>query len=407
MDWVNRLKMANSARKVLFIHDTCLVDDGDGRFYSQGQITDATLARFDVIGDEIVVVSRLKLTRFVAGLVEITDPKVRISPVRGYTFLSVFTKHLGFNVVRIWQEVRSADVVVLRLPCILSFLAAPVLWIRSMNYSVELVAFPLESLRGKGDGIFVRVLAKILHAVTAMLVTRAVGVLYVTQSALQAVYPTNGLTGVASNVVLGWAPILVNRRSLVTRETPVQIGLVGTFSTTYKGIDIAIEAISKLSRLGYQCELRVLGSGDKKSLKQLAEQLGCSDSVIFDGIRESGAELAAWLDKLDIYIQPSRTEGLPRALVEAMARGLPAVASKVGGIPELLDDHWLTASGESDPLADKIAILIEDECLRNVAREENVRRAVKYSAEILQKRRVEFYKKVARILGDGKFKLPR
>ena len=59
-----------------------------------------------------------------------------------------------------------------------------------------------------------------------------------------------------------------------------------------------------------------------------------------------------WLDGLDIYIQPSFQEGLPRALVEAMSRGLPALGSSVGGIPELLPSYCLHEPGDSSKLAE-------------------------------------------------------
>jgi len=57
--------------------------------------------------------------------------------------------------------------------------------------------------------------------------------------------------------------------------------------------------------------------------------------VSFEGVL-SRSDVFDWLDEIDVYVQPSRTEGLPRALIEAMSRACPAIGSAVGGIPELL-----------------------------------------------------------------------
>ena len=58
-------------------------------------------------------------------------------------------------------------------------------------------------------------------------------------------------------------------------------------------------------------------------------------------------EVFEWLDTIDIYAQPSRQEGLPRALIEAMSRGLPAFGARTGGIPELLEPDYIISNNKN------------------------------------------------------------
>jgi glycosyltransferase involved in cell wall biosynthesis len=380
---------------VAFIHDHCFLMGPDGTIYSEGKITDKVLERFHPLAEKIVIISRLQTVEDTSGLVALTDPRIRMSPVSGVSFGHVFGKSLFVNLARIWREIGSARFVVLRLPCLLSFIAAPALFFRSVPYSVEIVGFPRDGLAGKGNGIAVRVLGITLNALTALIVRGAKGALYVTQNTLQSVFPTEGLEVAASNVELHFQPVVISTQPVKPINCPPRIGLIGGMSTNYKGVDIAIRAVSQLSKQGYACVLHVLGSGDTESLRDLANELDCSASVVFDGIRKGGMQVAFWLDDLDIYIQPSRTEGLPRALVEAMARGLPAIATRVGGVPELLDDQWLIPPGEPEPLVEKLKLMFNNDALRDQARKANAQRALDYSADVLRKRRYAFYTALA------------
>ncbi|WP_411689990.1 glycosyltransferase family 4 protein [Acinetobacter indicus] len=103
-------------------------------------------------------------------------------------------------------------------------------------------------------------------------------------------------------------------------------------------------------------------------------------------------------NKADLYIQPSRTEGLPRALIEAMARGLPAVATNVGGIPELLPSEFLIPPNAPQELANKIDLLISSQQLRYEQGRANYNKAREYDSEILRQRRTKFWNQAKAIV---------
>ncbi len=140
------------------------------------------------------------------------------------------------------------------------------------------------------------------------------------------------------------------------------------------GIDILIEAIAKLKKEGLSGEIQcqILGSGDNEKYKDLARILGVSDEVIFLGHIDPEV-VYVYLANADIFVRPSRSEGLGSSFLEAMGAGLPIVGTRVGGIPDFLKDPSEVGEDKAtglfakveDPtdLADKIRILINDENL--------------------------------------------
>jgi len=150
--------------------------------------------------------------------------------------------------------------------------------------------------------------------------------------------------------------------------------------------------VKKLNEKGVNCQLNVLGSGSNKWLISLADKLNIKEKIHFDGILSGGEAVSEWLDDKDIYIQPSLTEGLPRALIEAMSRGLPAVGSSVGGIPELLSQDYLHKPGSLEELLDIVNLFIKDQELMKKESQVNFRKSQEYTKDVLMKRRDDFWK---------------
>jgi glycosyltransferase involved in cell wall biosynthesis len=120
-----------------------------------------------------------------------------------------------------------------------------------------------------------------------------------------------------------------------------------------KGVDDAIRALAVLGADGVEAELEVVGEGPQRSeLEALAGELGVSERIHFAGFVPQGPELVRYLDQADLFVLASRSEGLPHSLVEAMARGLPVVATAIGGIPTFL----LAGGGMVVPVGDPEAL---------------------------------------------------
>ena len=113
------------------------------------------------------------------------------------------------------------------------------------------------------------------------------------------------------------------------------IGTVGRFVEP-KGYIYLLDTLVRLRGQTSEVKALLVGGGAlRPAMEEKAEALGLSDSVIFTGIRRDVPEILALLD---VFVLPSLWEGLPIALLEAMAAGLPVVATRVGGVPEVVVD---------------------------------------------------------------------
>ena len=137
------------------------------------------------------------------------------------------------------------------------------------------------------------------------------------------------------------------------------VGSVG-WLTDIKGHKYLIEAVAKLKQDFPALHLVIIGSGDRQeALLQLAELAGLRDTVHFLGHRD---DVEVCLAGMDLFVLPSLNEGMGRALVEAMAAGLPVIASRVGGIPAVISHEQtglLVPPGNAGALADAIRRLLD------------------------------------------------
>jgi glycosyltransferase involved in cell wall biosynthesis len=161
----------------------------------------------------------------------------------------------------------------------------------------------------------------------------------------------------------------------VDKKTSVKT-IITTSRLVYKnGIDILIRAMAELKIKDIRCpmdiecpriELLILGSGpEEKNLKKLAQNLGVVNEVIFIGHVEPD-KIPEYLYKADIFVRPSRSEGLGNSFLEAMVAGLPVIGTRVGGIPDFIKDGETGIFCKSEnpkDLASKIKLLFEDKNL--------------------------------------------
>jgi glycosyltransferase involved in cell wall biosynthesis len=238
-------------------------------------------------------------------------------------------------------------------------------------------------------------------------VAGAQAVTYVTASALQKRYPpaSGAFSTFFSDVQLPEEAYVttedVRQRfnprlgSGNPRDQSFTLVTVGSLAQLYKAPDIQIRATSALVEQGWNVRLVMIGDGKHRAdLERLATELGIGDHVSFRGQLTAGAPVRAQLDPADIFLLPSRAEGLPRALVEAMARGLPAIGSTVGGIPELLAAEDLVPPGDVAALAGRIEELLSSPQRRYQAALRNLETARGYHEAIMQERRRAFLRAV-------------
>lgn len=149
-------------------------------------------------------------------------------------------------------------------------------------------------------------------------------------------------------------------------QKDITIGIVGRLSEEKRHADL-LEAFSLLLEKYSEISLLIVGEGPlRPRLEAQARHLEISHRVSFAGFQK---DVFRYLSLMDIFALPSRTEGTPLAAMEAMAYGLPVVASRVGGIPEIVDDQVtgiLFDAGNVAQLSRALAQLIEDPEKRRV-----------------------------------------
>ena len=226
---------------------------------------------------------------------------------------------------------------------------------------------------------------------------RAPAVSYVTEQFLQSNYPAGSKACCAhySDVELPAEAYASGGRTFCGEARTVKLVTVGSLDQLYKGVDVLIDAVRENIDAGFDLTLQVIGDGRHRNLlEQRAASLG--KRVEFTGKIAAGAPVRERLQDADIFVLASRTEGLPRALVEAMAMAMPCVGSAVGGIPELLAPTDLTPAGDARALASKLREIMQQPERLTAMSERNLTKAKEYRTEILRARRFSFYRQLRR-----------
>jgi len=293
------------------------------------------------------------------------------------------------------NEIDTVDFLVLKAPGFYANIAAKLAQKKQKPYIVEVGGCAWDALWN--HGLKGKLIAPIHYYKTKQLVSEATHVLYVTKEFLQKRYPTRGKSVNCSNVeLLSFdEQTLINRISKIKNYSDDQvlvIGTVGPVDVKYKGQQFIIKALAHLKNQGIKnFEYQLVGGGDNSYLFSLANKLKVNRQVRFIGTMPH-EKLMNWFEEIDIYAQPSLTEGLPRALIEAMSKGLPSVGTRVGGIPELLDKNLTFRKGKT--IINEIEKLFTSFNKKNMLQQakRNFNESKKYDSNIIRKRREDFYR---------------
>jgi glycosyltransferase involved in cell wall biosynthesis len=175
----------------------------------------------------------------------------------------------------------------------------------------------------------------------------------------------------------------------------ISAGLMGENGA--KGFDVLLRA---LAHLDGRAQLEIVGDGPRRAeYEALARELGVAERVCFAGVRPK-PELAERMRASDLFVLASRFENNPCVVLEAMASGLPVVATRVGGLPELVDERsGLLAEPQPDRLAARIAEALDR--LESFDREEIARRAhERYGREAVGRLLLRAYEDAQREAGS-------
>ena len=184
------------------------------------------------------------------------------------------------------------------------------------------------------------------------------------------------------------------RKKFGFNESEKIILYVGTLRPV-KGITHLIEAVNIVSEKNKR--LLLIGHGEeRKHLENLVKKLKIENIVTFVGVVPN-KKVIEYMVASDVFVLPSLSEGFPNVILEAMASGLPIVASNVGGLPEIIknvENGFLVDPKNPEQIAEKILIILNDEKLRKTISRNNKEEAKKYSWEKVIDRLEKIYFKV-------------
>lgn len=294
----------------------------------------------------------------------------------------------------------------LRPPGITSLLVSIVLRKKGRAYAAELVTDAEENIGVRAFGSrLVGALSGPIIALERALVREAIAVSYVTERHLQARSPAKrrdleffAPDGDLEPSLFDEAAETIARIEASEDELSApSLFLTGRMDRPFKGVDVALRALKILRDGGLDARLTIAGGGALLGeYRALAAELGLGPAARFLGEESDRSRLMSELRAADLFILPTRREGLPRALLEAMALGLPAVATRVAGIPELLEESALIDPEDAEALAEKVRIFASSRALRLEASRRNQARARDFEASKLRALREAFYARVAR-----------
>ncbi len=190
----------------------------------------------------------------------------------------------------------------------------------------------------------------------------------------------------------------LDKRIIDFCEKGLIIGSIGRLSAE-KGFNNLIEACLRLKNEGINVKLIIIGEGDeRRNLETLAQKKNVRDFVFMPGYKEKAWQ---YLDYFNVYVTSSLSEGLPITILEAMQAGVPVVATKVGGIPEVLDHGnagLLVEPQDSDSLAASIRRALTDKHLRGeLIKAAYDRFSEYYSSDIMACKYLELYRELYRL----------
>ena len=291
------------------------------------------------------------------------------------------------------KEVKKSDFIIARTSS-LAFIAIKYAKKYRKPYLVEVVGCSFDSYWNHSN--LGKIIALYAFYIQKKAVKKAPYVVYVTNKFLQKRYPTNGKSVNCSNVVLNEFDDKVIEKRLrkiknMEKINKIIIGTTAAVNVKYKGQQHIIQALGKLKEEGItNYKYQLVGGGDQKYLKYIAKKYGVAEQAKFLGSLPHD-EVFKWLDSIDIYIQPSRQEGLPRALIEAMSRGLPSFGARTGGIPELLEEKYIFSNTRRNitEICNILKSFNKDTMIRQAKR--NYTESKKYDKNIIEEQRRRFF----------------
>ena len=387
--------------------DAQLFRTPDGKVWSKTIYGYEFWQRYLDVFETITVASRIEeVTQdYVLGFLRSDGPNVSFSSMPMVRGMQGYIKKFPAFIKASKNAVNNAACAIIRLPSVSATFVEYAFQKMHKPYALEVVVDPANAYEGNKPAkyLFTNILKKSC--------LRANGVSYVTRYALQKEYPSQArLRGKNSRQYFeSYYSSIILKKEYFGKDKDYadinnRIQLVHTANNVnnyVKGHDVVIKVVKKLRDYGIDARITFIGDGDKRiEFENMADELGIKPYVQFTGLLASPEEVRNVLMKSDLFIFPTKAEGLPRAVIEAMAVGLPCLSTPVNGIPELLEKQYLFNPADVDGFTNKIKELLNNPSELNEMSHRNIEKAKEYEESVLRKRRIDFYSRLKTLSGS-------
>lgn len=352
------------------------------------------------IFDRLTICGRVETVDAVHQGERIEHPQIAFSPLPCLRHWKWFLARWGPCRTILQSEVQATDVVISRDASFFAEIAQKEARRLGRPYMTELLADPREIFRSYGNSFPIRAIASWQAAKTAKIVRRSDVVSYVNRTTLPERYPARpGAPQDCISDIRLEDDALAEARVYAERPNPIRLLCVAAMVPFKRHEDI-LHAAEELRRRGLSFELHFLGDGHLRArLEHLIAQRNLENNVFFHGFVYETERIQKIVDSCDLSLLASNSaEGMPRAMIETMARGLGGIASDAGGLKELVRPEELFPIGDVDALARILYEAATDPARLTTMSTHAIRTASEFTRSKLRPKRLELYRRLAALL---------
>lgn len=396
---------------ILVVADGHYYIDPEKNVYVESVFDYSFYARYLSAFDDVYAIIRAEKVENVPKNCKLASGKhvhfLPIPPTRG---VKQYFKNYTRTKTIIEKYIKKFDMAIFRVPGVVSNLVSSIYMKTGKPFAIEVVVDPWEYFsKGTVRGI-TRPFIRLFWTMNLKnICKKANGVSYVTEYYLQKKYPCKAMMSKNKDYfTISYSSVELpddqfgEPRKYKDKKKYIISHVANAFTGYGKGHITLMNAAKIVIERGYDIEVWFIGDGPlKKEFIEYSNKLGISKQIQFLGRMPSGAAVRDTIKKSDMFVFPTRAEGLPRVVLEAMAEGLPVISSPVCGIPEILPQECLVQSDDYKGYADAIIYMINNPVLMNKYSINNIEKSKKYKSSILNERRKNFYLLLRNCAKDG------
>ena len=394
--------------KVLVADEAHIFKLPDNTYWSDAINGYSFYTRYMDVFDEVRLVGKLKDVKELPGkCIRLDGPNLEIFGIPYFQGPKQFLPKI-FKINSALKGVSDGcDVAIMRMPSVTSMMV----W-KNLKANIplggEIIYDPYNDVHDKKSGLIMRLIWSIIALFLRRFCLKAKGVSYVTENAIQEHFPSyarlNGesksfFESFYSSIILNDNAFVQNSKKYENNKTAVITMSDVAMNNERKGERVVIHVVAEARKRGYNVSAIIIGDGSKRrEYEELCQELQIKDYVEFTGLFPSADEVREVMKNADLFVFPTKAEGLPRGVLEAMAIGLPVLSTPVGGIPEVLESKYLFDPTDVEAFTNKLCDLLDNPDELTEMSTKNLKKAMEYRNDNLQKRRNDFYSKLAKLV---------